>query len=304
MSDYFLVICLNPTLQKTFRLPRLEPGQVNRARSMRLDLAGKGVNTARILQQLGERAVHLTQAGGEHLGTFLRLVSEESLDVRYVEDEIEIRHCYTLLDASDRSTTEIVEAGSPAPAGLEAKIRERYVELLPEAHTVVIAGSKAPGFSAELYPDLVRQARAKGLRVVLDIRGDDLVHSLPHHPNLVKINVNEFSATFLDESLPEETAPHEMPRILSERMREVVSRWGTELVLTNGAQPVMFVEDNRIELVEPTRVEPVNAIGSGDAFTAGLAAGVVRGYSLRDAIRLALDCARRNVELERPGTIE
>jgi len=304
MSTSFLVVCLNPTLQKTFGLARLDPGQVNRAQSVRLDLAGKGVNTTRILQQLGERAIHLTQVGGEHLETFRRLVAEDSLDVRAVEAELEIRHCYTMLGANDRSTTEIVEAGWPAPAGLEDEVRRRYTELLNEAHTVVIAGSKAPGFSASLYPDMVREARERGLRVVLDFRGDDLVNSLPHGPTIVKINVNEFSSTFLDEALPEETPPDAMPELLSRRMRELTADSGTELVLTNGAQPVMFVENGEIQLIAPTRVEPVNAIGSGDAVTAGIAAGVSRGLSLREAIRLGLDCARRNVELEKPGTIE
>lgn len=303
MKDYFLVICLNPTLQKTFRLPHLNPGQVNRAASHRLDLAGKGVNTTRMLAQLGERAVHVTQAGGEHLATFRRLVEADGLDVRAVEGDIEIRHCYTLIDDAARSTTEIVEPGWPVPEGLEAKVQEQFRALLGDAHTVIISGSKAPGFSDELYPEMVCEARADGATVVLDIRGVDLVNSLSHRPSVVKINVNEFSATFLEKALPEETPPDEMPPALSERIRELREEFGTEVVLTNGAMPVMYADDTTIELISPSRVEPVNAIGSGDAVTAGIAAGLHRGMSMRRAIELGLDCARRNVQLEKPGSI-
>ncbi len=303
MRDSFLVVCLNPTLQKTFRLDSLAPGQVNRVGSHRLDLAGKGVNTARILGQLGEDAVHLTQAGGRHLETFLRLAAEDRLTVRHVAGDIEIRHCYTLLDTGARTTTEIVEPGSPASPGLEEAIEDEYRDLLGRAHTVIISGSKAPGFSDELYPYMVNEARSRGLQVVLDIRGADLVNALPYGPNVLKINVNEFSSTFLDEPIPEETDPARMPPELTHRMRAVVAERGCRVVLTNGAKPVMYVEDGRIETIAPARVKPVNVIGSGDAVTAGLAAGLRRGLPLREAIELGLDCARRNVVLEKPGTI-
>jgi fructose-1-phosphate kinase PfkB-like protein len=298
------VVCLNPTLQKTFRLPRLDPGQVNRVSSFRLDLAGKGANTTRILSQLGEQAIHLTQAGGSELPVFTRLVEQDRLDVRCVEADIEIRTCYTLLGEADGTATEIVEAGWPAPAGLGEAIHERYRDLLPDSHTVIIAGSKAPGFRATLFPEMVREARERGLDVVLDIRGSDLTGSLAYQPTIVKINVNEFSATFLDEALPEETPTHAMPAELLERMREVSAGLGTGLVLTNGAQPALFVEDGLVREIAPAPVEPVNPIGSGDAVTAGIAAGLHRGGTFREAIELGLDCARRNVLLERPGTIE
>lgn len=302
MSDSFLVVCLNPTLQLTFQLDVLAPGQVNRVRSQRLDLAGKGANTARILGQLGEDSVHLTQAGGKHLETFLRLAAEDGLTLRYVPGRIEIRHCYTLLDAGARTTTEIVEPGTEASPGLEEAVRTEYSALLPGSHTVIISGSKAPGFSDGLFPWMVEAAHSRGLRVVLDIRGDDLVNALPYRP-VVKINVNEFSSTFLDEPIPEETDAAHMPLELTERMRTIAED-GCQVVLTNGSRPVMYVEDGRVETIAPAHVTPVNAIGSGDAVTAGLAAGLRRGLPLREAIRLGLDCARRNVQLEKPGTIE
>ena len=300
--SHFLVVCLNPTLQKTVRLARLVPGQVNRAESVRLDLAGKGVNTTRILQQLGEEAIHVTQAGGTQLETFQALVEHDGLSVRHVDADIEIRYCYTLLDGTDRSMTEIVEAGSKVPPGLEQEGLLVYRDLLADAHTVIIAGSKAPGFSDELYPAMVREARERGASVILDIRGGDLVNSLPYGPTLVKINVNEFSSTFLRDTLPEETPVPQMPEELSRSMIGLAAG-GVEVVLTNGSQPVLYVNAGKVEQLSPARVEPVNPVGSGDAVTAGIAAGLRRGLPTREAIELGLDCARRNVLLEKPGTI-
>ncbi|TFH04579.1 MAG: hypothetical protein E4H09_03390, partial [Spirochaetales bacterium] len=83
-NDYYLAICLNPTIQNTLVFDHVELGQVNRILRHRTDIAGKGVNTARVLTQLGERAVHLTQGGGRHLELFRDFVAADGLYVRVV----------------------------------------------------------------------------------------------------------------------------------------------------------------------------------------------------------------------------
>ena len=64
VKGYFLTICLNPVLQKTIVLPHLYEDEVNRSREYYFDAAGKGIFVSKVLMQLGEKAVHLTQAGG------------------------------------------------------------------------------------------------------------------------------------------------------------------------------------------------------------------------------------------------
>ena len=44
-----LTLTLNPALDLTVQLPRLEPGQVNRSDEMHTHAAGKGVNVAQVL---------------------------------------------------------------------------------------------------------------------------------------------------------------------------------------------------------------------------------------------------------------
>ena len=298
----FLTVCLNPTLQVTVRLPGLTPGQVNRAVDSRLDASGKGVNVTRILSQLGEDVVHLTHTGGRYQEEFARLASDDDLTIDAVRGSIEIRHCYTLLTKDSNQTTEIVEPGGHATPELERSVLEAFERILPSSHTVIISGSKAPGYSQTLYPEMVRLAREARTRVILDYRGDDLAASLPEHPDLIKINVSEFAQTFLDMSIPEDLPPADLPKGIATRMI-TLDEDGISVVLTNGRQPVMFVEDGAIREITPVQVVPVNTIGAGDSMTAGIAAGLHRGQSLRASIELGLDCARRNVELLRPGVI-
>lgn len=298
----FLTVCLNPTLQVTVRLAALVPGQVNRARDSRIDASGKGINVTRILHHLGEEVVHLTHTGGRYAAEFADLIAADRLSLHAVPGDIEIRHCYTLIAENTESTTEIVEPGGHATAQIESAVLERFTDLVTSAHSVVISGSKAPGYSETLYPEMVRIAKRQSCRVILDFRGADLRNALSAAPDVIKINVSEFAQTFLDASIPEELPPEQLPTDLQASMLDLADR-GTSVILTNGSQPVMFVEDRAVELISPVRVRPVNTIGAGDATTAGIASGLYRGLPLRKAIELGLDCARRNVELIRPGVI-
>ncbi|MEE8440433.1 MAG: PfkB family carbohydrate kinase, partial [Spirochaetia bacterium] len=190
------------------------------------------------------------------------------------------------------------------PPAVEQSIIELYDQELFNAHTVIIGGSHAPGFSDELYAEMVRKATAAGVRTVLDIRGPDLLRCIHHHPSALKINVSEFSQTFTpDATLDEDVHPEEIPRAVLDKMIEIHIQNAVEIVLTNGSRPVLFVTDGIVATIQPEPVTPVNAIGSGDAVTAGLAAGLHRGMSLEGAVHLGMDCAAKNVQLEKPGTI-
>lgn len=304
LSGYFLVVGLNPTVQNTFTLPSLRVSQVNRVSHHRVDVAGKGGNTTRVLTQLGERVVQLTFGGGRNLDLYRRLCRQDDVELRWVECDVEIRHCHTLLGVDDGTTTEIVEPGHPVPPAVERSVVELYDQELPAAHTVIIGGTHAPGFSDELYAEMVRKATAAGVRTVLDIRGGDLLRCLQHHPSAIKINVSEFSHTFTPETiLEEEISPEAIPRTLLDKMIEIHNASSAEIVLTNGSRPVLFVADGIVKTAQPEAITPVNTVGSGDAATAGLAAGLHRGLSLEGAVRLGMDCAAKNATLEKPGSI-
>jgi len=297
--SYHLVLCLNPTLQRTLVFSTVTPGQVNRTSGHYEHASGKGVNVTRILRELGEDALHLTQAGCETGRHFLALCAVDGVPVRPVDAPVGVRTCYTLLDMDRHQTTELVEPGEQVDASTEQRLREAFSQLLPDAHTVIISGSKAPGFSDTLYPELVAETKAKGSRVILDIRGKELSKSLEHTPDLIKINVSEFAATFTRGSVSEEAS---VPDTVRRRMREL-SQAGTQVVLTNGRKPVLLAAGGSVEQIDVKPVTPVNTIGCGDAVTAGIAAGLHRGGTLREALSLGLFCAAQNAVQLKPGTL-
>jgi 1-phosphofructokinase/tagatose 6-phosphate kinase len=318
----FLTVCLNPTLQKTLCFNSIIPGTVNRTANHRLDVSGKGINVTRVLAQLEKKAVHLTQLGGNMKPLFLSLCEQDGLSIEWVESGSQIRFCYTLLTESDGEVTELVEESEPVTAATEKLLLEKFNALLQDNNLLqskirylIISGTKAAGFSDAVFPYMVSKAKEKGIKIILDIRGKDLMECLKYEPDIIKPNLYEFASTFapeliknndliLDNANPVCPVKEQIKTAVMETAHEYKCR----VILTNGSRNVLAAEyaenskGNFFE-VEVSSVKAVNTIGGGDAFTAGLASALEDGADFLTAINEGIRCGALNAGLLRPGVI-
>ena len=301
-----LTVCLSPTLQKTLVFSGLEKDKVNRSAVHRLDTAGKGINAARVLLQLGKNCCHLTQLGGALRPLFLELCAADGVKVEWVESSSPIRFCYTLIDRTEKTITELVEESEKVGEGTGERLLQRFSQIIPEYSSLIIGGTKAAGFSDTLIPDMVRIAKSAGCRVLLDIRGKDLLNSLPFGPDIIKPNLNEFLSTFAPELVSQKKSltEKEIKKRAEEIWAQVYKEYPCTLVLTRETEPVWYAEKGVFSEFPVKPVEPVNTTGSGDAFTAGLAAALEDGAPLQEAIALGARCGAMNAVLLRPGVIK
>jgi len=333
----FLTVCLNPTLQKTLRFPSVVPGTVNRTPNHRLDASGKGINVTRVLTQLGKKALHLTQLGGDMRPLFLSLCKNDGLSVEWVESNSEIRFSYTVLNESDNSVTEMIEESETVAAETEKRLLLKYEALLEDnlgkiSHrdtesaearkvsqdTLIISGTKAAGFSDSVFPEMVIKAKNKGMRVILDIRGNDLLECLKYEPDIVKPNLYEFASTFMPELIKDNDLMIDAPEAkekIKAAMLETAGKYRCRVILTNGSRKILAADCARIGApdgffeVEIQPVKAVNTIGCGDAFTAGLAAALAEcggwedSEKFKTAIHEGIRCGALNAGVDRPGVI-
>ncbi|MCL2800389.1 MAG: PfkB family carbohydrate kinase [Treponema sp.] len=321
----FLTVCLNPTLQKTLCFPSITPNAVNRTGVHYLDVSGKGINVTRVLTQLGKKAVHLTHLGCEMRTLFLSLCEQDGLAVNWVESNSQIRFCYTVIDESSGEVTELVEEAELVSPQTETHLLEKFDSLLEDASPlnssslrslrlggfarnlscVIISGTKAAGYSDTVIPDIVHKAKEKGLRIILDIKGKDLIESLKYEPDVIKPNIDEFIETFgLGKECPRKSAkiPSGFVRGL---MLELAQKHRCRIILTNGSKKILTADKNNYNEIDPTAcaARAVNTTGCGDAFTAGLAAALESKADINTAINEGIRCGALNAALLRPGVI-
>jgi fructose-1-phosphate kinase PfkB-like protein len=299
-----LTVSMNPTLQKVLCFSSIMMDRVNRSVHNRFDAASKGLNVCRVLTQLGKPAVHLTALGGQMRPLYLEMCRKEGLSVQWVESGSPIRFCYTLIDEKEGNVTELIENAGAVEAGTEARLLEAYEKLLADCEVMVISGTKAPGFSDELVPLMVRRAKEKNCRVVLDLWGRDLTGSLPFKPDVIKPNLLEFAATFAPElihdgELPDDAAAKEAAAKIC---GELWAEYRCDIVLTRGMKSVWLVSDG-VFGEYPVKAAPkaVNTTGSGDAFTAGLVSALNTG--LQNAVAEGIRCGALNAAFLQVGTI-
>jgi len=303
IDGYILTLCLNPVLQKTLVLPHLWEREVNRCREYYFDVSGKGINLSRVLLQLGEKVVHLTHLGGMFKDFFLARCSTEQIPVVSIDSGSEIRFCYTLLNKEKQTTTELVEEAFPVQNNAEELLFAEWEKWLPGAAMVIVSGSKAAGYTDSLYPEITRTAKAAGKTVILDLRGNDLLLSLKYAPDIIKPNYTEFTATFYPgQELTENSYTDAFEETIKAKMQELYREFKVKTVITRGKYTVLSYDGNALQYAVPRECpHPVNTTGCGDAFTAGLAAALLKGAGLAEAVQLGQECGWRNAMTPRPG---
>jgi len=300
----FLTVCLNPTIQKTLHFSSIIPGTVNRTASHRVDVSGKGINVTRVLTQLGKKALHLTQLGGVMKPLFLSLCEKDELSVEWAESGSEIRFCYTVLTES--AVTELVEESQPVSAGTEERLQEKYENLISSVSHLIISGTKAAGFSDNIFPEMARKAKEKGLYIILDIKGKDLINCLKYDPDIIKPNLYEFAATFTPELIKDNDVLLNDDKAIEKiktAIMDITQKYKCNVILTNGGKKIFSANKNSLMEFDIPSVKTVNTIGCGDAFTAGLASALKDGANFENAIKEGIRCGALNAGLEKPGCI-
>lgn len=288
-----LVVGLSPAWQRTLWFDRIRSGEVNRTARVRETAAGKGVNVARIACTLGGRSHLLTVAGGGRGHWLTRALHRDRLPVTVVRVEGETRVCQTLITRD--GITELVEETRALRAHEVKRVRREFEQRLRRATMIVFMGSVPKGCGDRFYETLGRAASKRGLPVIVDAQGPQLMNCLRVRPYLVRINRHELAAaTGRDCRATRHT-------LLA--ARELLRLGARHAVISDGEHGVIAVGPNTHWRFQPPRVKTVNPVGSGDAMLAGMVMALSRGKTLPEAVRLGIACGAANALTETSGVV-
>ena len=292
MMNKILCVGFTPALQRIMRFEGLKQGGVNRCTDLEFAAAGKAVNTAKVLQELGSAPVvtgFLAGASGKQLETFLTTLG---LEAYWEWHAGETRNAHTLIDALGQEVTELVEEAANPPSAHWEKLFGMIDRLLGEVQAIALCGALAPTMDPDVYRKVLALANRHALPCVLDAKGESLHFALEEKPYLVKMNEEELAVT-AKRSLSSETD-------LLAAMR-VLSSGGSRVLVTQGKAKA-YLDDgrNRWSLCPPT-VEVKNPIGSGDSVTAGILHKLCGDEKLIDCVAFGIACGSANAETSRPG---
>lgn len=298
-----LVVGANLALDRTLRMSRLVPGQVQRPRSAEITAGGKAVNVCRAARAHGVRprlVANLPGTIGRYLGD---LLDAEGHDVRRVTTSGQARSAVVVLEEQGRVTV----LNEPGPC-LAPRDRARLIEAvegeLPGRQVIACLGSLPPGDSEGLYPQIVGLGRDAGVPVVLDAARQDLLAALPARPDLVTPNLAEALAVLggVDDE-PVEAGGDDVRACALQAAEGLCAAGALDAVVTAGRHGAAGAGRHGRFWIAAPEVEEINPIGAGDAFVAGLCAGLRRGAGIADAAVLGVATASASVTLPLAGDV-
>lgn len=292
--DSVLTIGLSPTFQKIIVFSSFRENEVNRSSEVRQVCSGKAINVSKILKKLGRESLNLLPLGGIRKDEFISLCKKEGVNILPLEVKAEIRTCTTIINKEKKTSTELVEESNRVEEIDSTNFFNLFLKEVDNHRAVVISGTKAPGFSSSLIPEIVRESKKRSKLVILDVKGDDLKESLKYAPDIIKPNLSEFVSTFgIKKEISENEENTEVKERVIEIAKNLYNQYGTKSVITRGKYSTWVYDGASFFTIDNKNVAVVNTIGCGDTFTASLTHSLLNGEKLENAVKFASLCAQK-----------
>lgn len=274
-----MIVTLTPNtaIDRTYFIPAWTPNRAIRASRWALGPGGKGIDVSWILGEMGMPSTALGFASGPAGRQLEGLLKTKGVipDFTWVGGETRTNIVLVCGDGSGQST---ISADTLQVAEADAAtLIERYHRALEGASCVVAGGTLPTGLERDFYAARAREARDRGIPLILDAEGASLAAGLAGHPTIVKPNKRELE-TLVGRSLST------LGEVFGacEYVRDLSKSW---VVVSLGARGGLAVLGDQALRIRTPQVPVVNTAGAGDGIVAGLATALSDGLPLEDGLR-------------------
>ncbi len=281
-------ICMNPSFDKTVTVETLRPGHVNRIRTSRTDVGGKGINVAIVARRLGMDAQVVGLAGEDGIDKLRAAIDREHVQHAFwpVPGSVRVNTKVVSLDGS--GVTELNEPGPAIEPTYMAGFRVLAASRAQKSDYAVLTGSLPPGCSPGAYRELIEAM--DGVRCILDVGGEALVEGAAAKPFLIKPNHHELAAALRQELNTLED--------IRSAAQTFVDRGVQHVIVSMGREGAMYVGQEGCFYAPEIPVTVKSTVGAGDAMVGGLMYGFVREGTALAAFRCGMAAGTASVMTE------
>jgi 1-phosphofructokinase family hexose kinase len=294
-----LTVTLNAAIDRTVAVPSFRQGRRHRAVEASTVAGGKGVNVARALKLLDRPVIATGLAGGPTGARLMERLAEESILTDFTWIAGESRTNLAVVDPTTGEQTEINERGPEVKPDELERFLEKLLYLARGARICVIAGSQPPSVPSSFAARMVAELKQLGVETILDTEGEPLTAALRAGPAAVTPNASEAEGAVGHEFNDRED--------LLTGLGGLIELGADAAVITREQGCVASLRDesgrNTYEVLAPA-LEPVAAVGSGDAFLAGFVAARFDERPPQECLRYAVACGAESTQHFGAGTIE
>ncbi len=263
VNKLIITVTLNPAIDKFIEIGKLKMGELNRIKEIVEIPGGKGINVARVLDQLGTPVLTMGLLGGDSGCKIKKFLKEKGITKDFTWTDFPTRQNIKVREIELNRKTEINELGQNTEEDFK-RLKAALRGYLPETRILILAGSHPRGLPADAYNQLIELAREYEVKTILDTSERFLETGLKSAPFLIKPNLDEIES-LLNKSLDSGQEINEAIDYLFEYDVKMV-------VISLENKGAVFADRSQRLMFEPPEIETeYNSVGAGDSMVAGLA---------------------------------
>lgn len=272
-------ITLNAAYDLVGRLKRIELGEVNTVETLGLFPAGKGINVAKVLKDLGVDVAVGGFLGQDNVGDFEAMFHKQGLIDKFQRVAGKTRINVKITE-TEADVTDLNFLGYEISAADWQTFVQNSLAYCQQFDIVAVCGSLPRGVTPELFADWLKALHQAGVKVVLDSSNAALTAGLRTQPWLVKPNHRELEA-WVGHALPS------LEDIIA-AAKKLKAQGIANVIISMGAQGSVWLSDNAIVRAQPPKCENVvSTVGAGDSMVAGLIYGLSKNFSQAETLAFA-----------------
>lgn len=272
-------VTLNPAFDLVGRLKRIEIGEVNTVETLGIYPAGKGINVAKVLADLGSSLSVTGFLGAENEGDFVNAFKQNKLKDEFYRINGKTRINVKITE-TEADVTDLNFLGFKISAQDWQNFVAQSAEWKNQFDLVAVCGSLPRGITPEQFAEWLESLYQQGLKVVLDTSNAALTAGLKAHPWLIKPNRRELEV-FVGKALNSTDEIIQAAQTLRSQGIENV-------VISMGEKGSLWLNSEGVLQAQPPRCENVvSTVGAGDSMVAGLIYGLSQGWDKTQILKFA-----------------
>ncbi|MFT8210293.1 MAG: 1-phosphofructokinase [Symbiopectobacterium sp.] len=278
MSRRVATITLNPAYDLVGYCPEIERGEVNLVQMAGLHAAGKGINVAKVLKDLGIDVTAGGFLGKDNQDGFQQLFSELGIANRFQVVPGRTRINVKLTEKSG-DVTDFNFSGFDVTQQDWQRFVNDSLSWLGQFDMVAVSGSLPDGVDPDAFTDWMSRLRTQCPCIIFDSSREALVAGLKAAPWLVKPNRRELEI-WAGRKLPTLEDVVDAAHVLREQGI-------AHVVISLGVEGALWVNSSGAWLAKPPACDVVSTVGAGDSMVGGLIYGLLMRESSEHTLRLA-----------------
>ena len=275
-----VTVTMNPAIDKTVDIERLEHGGLNRITHVELDAGGKGINVSKTIANIGGKSIATGFIAGNSGQIIEKVMNDWGIENDFITISGETRTNTKVFEKSG----ELTELNEPGPVAEEKDVEallDKIEGYAGEDTLFVLAGSIPRGVEKDIYNRIIKLVHSKGSKVLLDADGELFTIALEAGPDIIKPNRVE-----LEQYADMDYLASEQELIwIADKM---IAKGVGAVAVSMGKSGAIFLKDNYKVKCPGLKVKAHSTVGAGDAMVAALSYSWDQKLSDEDTVKMCM----------------